>query len=118
VTEVAGYFIAAFTAVAGLQAQSPVRAEVKVGYQAASGNILNAPEKMPEEDYGFKPTPDIRTFGPLIAHVPPYTAETAPAIPVVLYGTATKCPEIVHVIWPAAAALTTVVHLTPAPGST
>jgi uncharacterized damage-inducible protein DinB len=65
----AGYLIATLATAAGLHAQSSPRAEVKAGFQGASGNILKAAEKMPEADYNFKPTPDIRTFGQLIAHV-------------------------------------------------
>jgi hypothetical protein len=42
---------------------------VKAAYQPAKINILKAAEKMPESEYGFKPTPDVRTFGQLIAHV-------------------------------------------------
>ena len=32
-------------------------------------NIIKAAEKMPAEDYSFRPTPDIRSYGELIAHV-------------------------------------------------
>jgi uncharacterized damage-inducible protein DinB len=32
-------------------------------------NLTEAAEKMPEEHYGFKPTPEIKPFGQLIAHV-------------------------------------------------
>lgn len=32
-------------------------------------NLLEAAEKMPEADYQFKPTPEIRPFGQLVAHV-------------------------------------------------
>lgn len=66
-----------FAAVAGafgLQAQSagggnPLSTEVKQAYTNVKNNLLGAAERMPEENYGFKPTPDIRTFGSLVAHV-------------------------------------------------
>ena len=32
-------------------------------------NIVKAAEKMPEESYGFRPSPDIRTFAQLIGHI-------------------------------------------------
>ena len=32
-------------------------------------NVMKAAEKMPAEDYSFKPTPDIRSYAELIAHV-------------------------------------------------
>jgi uncharacterized damage-inducible protein DinB len=60
-------------AVAGasmLQAQSiaPLISEEKAAYQTIQKNLLAAAEKMPEADYSFKPTPEIRTFGQLMAH--------------------------------------------------
>jgi len=39
------------------------------GYQNLQRNLLEAAEKMPEPDYAFKPTPEIRPFGQLVAHV-------------------------------------------------
>src|SRR5947209_1805850 len=54
---------------AALHAQNPLTAEAKAAYQPISSNLLKAAEKMPESEYGFKPTPDVRTFGQLIAHV-------------------------------------------------
>jgi len=32
-------------------------------------NVLKAAEKMPEENFAFQPTPDVRTFGRLVGHV-------------------------------------------------
>ena len=32
-------------------------------------NVLKSAEKMPEDQYGFKPTPEIRSFGQLIGHI-------------------------------------------------
>jgi hypothetical protein len=43
--------------------------EIKQSYTGVKNNLLKAAEKMPEEGYSFKPTPDIRTFGALVAHV-------------------------------------------------
>ena len=39
------------------------------GYNAIQRDLLNAAELMPEADYAFKPTPETRPFGQLIAHV-------------------------------------------------
>jgi uncharacterized damage-inducible protein DinB len=33
-----------------------------------SGSVVKAAEKMPEENYSFKPTPDVRSFGQLVGH--------------------------------------------------
>jgi uncharacterized damage-inducible protein DinB len=61
---------AALTAVA-LQAQIPAShvAEVKQRYASVRDNLQKAAESMPEENYSFKPTPEIRSFGELIAHI-------------------------------------------------
>jgi steroid delta-isomerase-like uncharacterized protein len=39
------------------------------GYAGLQRNLLEAAELMPEEHYGFKPTPETRPFGQLVAHV-------------------------------------------------
>ena len=44
-------------------------AEGKQLYTAIKANLVKAAEKMPEESYAFKASPDIRTFGALIAHI-------------------------------------------------
>ena len=61
-------FAAALT-VAALQAQNPLSGEAKAAYQPIKNNILKAAEKMPESEYGFRPSADVRTFGQLIAHI-------------------------------------------------
>ena len=58
-----------FAAATALRAQNPMTAEVTAAYKEVSANILKAAEKMPDADYGFKPAPESRTFGQLIAHV-------------------------------------------------
>ncbi|HEU4927738.1 MAG TPA: DinB family protein [Vicinamibacterales bacterium] len=42
--------------------------EMLRGYQSVQRNLVEAAEKMPEANYGFKPTPEIRPFGQLVAH--------------------------------------------------
>ena len=44
-------------------------AEVQHSYAGAKANILKAADKMPAEDYQFKPTPDIRTYARVVNHV-------------------------------------------------
>ncbi len=46
-----------------------VAAEMKQAYNAVKTNILKSAEKVPDADYGFKPTPEIRSFGEVLAHV-------------------------------------------------
>lgn len=42
--------------------------EMLQGYQGVQRNLVEAAEKMPDAQYGFKPTPEIRPFGQLVAH--------------------------------------------------
>ena len=42
--------------------------ELLRGYQNLQRNLTEAAEKMPDEHYGFRPTPDIKPFGQLVAH--------------------------------------------------
>jgi hypothetical protein len=44
-------------------------AEVQRSYATFKTNILKSADKMPEEDYQFKPTPDVRTFARVLNHV-------------------------------------------------
>jgi uncharacterized damage-inducible protein DinB len=43
--------------------------EVQGSYARVKVNILKAAEDMPAGDFGFKPTPDIRTFARVVNHV-------------------------------------------------
>ena len=38
-------------------------------FRAPKTFILRAAEKMPEEHYGFRPTPEVRTFAQLLGHI-------------------------------------------------
>src|SRR5215472_16553959 len=62
-------FFGAAMAVASLQAQNRLSEDAKTAYQPIKLNILKAADKMPDAEYGFKPTTEVRTFGQLIAHV-------------------------------------------------
>lgn len=42
--------------------------EVKGDYNGIKNNLLRAAEKMPEEFYSYKPSPDVRDFGQEVAH--------------------------------------------------
>ena len=48
---------------------SPFASEVQGNYARINVNVIKAAEKMPPEDYSFKPTPDIRTFARVVNHV-------------------------------------------------
>lgn len=53
-------------------AQNPLSAEVRQLYEGGKRNLLAAAEQMPESDYAFRPTPEVRSFGELVAHVAEY----------------------------------------------
>lgn len=48
---------------------NPISASEKGFYGVVSGQVVAAAEKMPEDNYSFKPTPDVRSFGQLVGHL-------------------------------------------------
>src|SRR5437899_5676660 len=50
-------------------ASDPLSAGNKGTYTMIKNNLVKAAEKMPEENYAFKPTPEVRSFGQLVGHV-------------------------------------------------
>ena len=67
-------FIALAAAPVALHSQettpsNPIAASEKGFYTLVSGEVIAAAEKMPEQNYSFKPTPDVRSFGQLVGHV-------------------------------------------------
>jgi hypothetical protein len=64
------FLLAAALSCAGAAfAQNPLSTEAKQAYTAIKNNLVKMAEKMPEDQYGFKPVPEIRTFGALVGHV-------------------------------------------------
>jgi uncharacterized damage-inducible protein DinB len=61
--------VALTASAAEAQIPAPHIAEARQRYTTVRDNLQKAAEAMPEENYAFKPTPDIRSFGELIAHV-------------------------------------------------
>lgn len=61
--------LAAIPAVGAAQSANPVSASIRAQYGPVKTNIVAAAQQMPEEHYGFQPTPEVRTFGQLIGHV-------------------------------------------------
>lgn len=62
---------ATFAGACALQAQTanPLVGEAKQAYTGIKNNLMKAAEKMPDDGYAFKPTPDIRNYGQLIGHI-------------------------------------------------
>jgi uncharacterized damage-inducible protein DinB len=48
---------------------NPISDSQKRMYAMLSGVVIAAAEKMPEENYSFKPTPEVRSFGQLVGHL-------------------------------------------------
>src|SRR5216684_3840410 len=48
---------------------NPITASEKGFYSFVSGAVVGAAQKMPEQNYAFKPTPEVRSFGQLVGHV-------------------------------------------------
>ena len=56
--------------VSAVYAQSnPLSSELKANYNNIKNNVLRGAEKMPEENYSFKPAPESRTFGEVVTHI-------------------------------------------------
>ena len=62
--------LTAMIAAAGsLQAQDPISANMKASWNNIKGLLTRMAEKMPEENYRFKPVPAVEDFGQRMAHV-------------------------------------------------
>ena len=48
---------------------NPITASERGLYSFVSNAAIGAAEKMPEANYSFKPTPEVRSFGQLVGHV-------------------------------------------------
>lgn len=57
------------SAASSAQQGDPLSDAFRSMYEGIKLNLLETAEKMPEEKYGFRPTPDVRTFGEMLAHV-------------------------------------------------
>ncbi len=53
---------------ASANAQNPFTSDVKKIWAMAASNIVKSAEKMPEESYTFKASPDVRSFAQLVGH--------------------------------------------------
>lgn len=79
---ICGVLLALFAGVPVMQAQnlSAVISEVKQGYESVKNNLLKSADKVPDEDYSFKPTPEIRSFGEVMGHVVAAEGHTCAAV--------------------------------------
>jgi uncharacterized damage-inducible protein DinB len=56
-------------AVSALHAQDALVGPVKQSYTSVKNNLLKAADKMPDENYSFKPTPEVQNWGQRVAHM-------------------------------------------------
>ncbi len=64
--------IVMFAAGSALVAQdtaSPFTGAVRSGWNSVKKNVTGAATQMPENEYSFKPTPEVRSFGQIIGHL-------------------------------------------------
>ena len=63
--------IIALSLAGALQAQTanPLSTELKAAYTRVKTNFIKAAEKMPEDQYDFKPTPETQSFKERVAHI-------------------------------------------------
>ena len=55
-------------AVAFAQSANPMTANAKIQFGALSGFVLRSAEKVPEDLYSFRATPDVRSMAELFGH--------------------------------------------------
>lgn len=71
--------LAAFSACVAF-GQTTEATMLKNAYTGIKNNLTAMADKMPDDQYGFKATPDIRTFGALVAHVADAQGRTCAAV--------------------------------------
>ena len=57
------------TAAVAVAQENPLSAYNKLVYAGVKDALLRSAEKMPEQNYSFKPTDSVRSFGQVIGHV-------------------------------------------------
>jgi uncharacterized damage-inducible protein DinB len=68
-------------------------AEVQRSYASLKANILKAADKMPDADYHFRPTPDIRTYARVVNHITEAQLHACGAFNGVAMAALPKVPE-------------------------
>jgi hypothetical protein len=65
------FFVASFVCACALRAQdaNPISANMKQSWANVKRLLTRMADKMPEENYRFKPTPEMQDFGQRMAHV-------------------------------------------------
>ena len=61
--------VIAMPSLAAAQTANPLTANAKLQFGALTGFVIRAADKVPEDLYSFKATPDVRSMGQLFGHV-------------------------------------------------
>ena len=61
--------VIAMPSAAAAQAANPLTANAKLQFGALTGFVIRSAEKVPEDLYAFKATPEVRSMGQLFGHV-------------------------------------------------
>jgi hypothetical protein len=51
------------------QTPDPLSADLRTAYTTIKNNLIKMAERMPEDQYGFKPVPEVQTFQQRMAHI-------------------------------------------------
>jgi uncharacterized damage-inducible protein DinB len=62
-------FLLAAARITLIRAQNPLLDDARTNYDEVKSFILRSAQKMPEENYSFRPAPRIRTFGQILGHL-------------------------------------------------
>jgi uncharacterized damage-inducible protein DinB len=62
-------YLLVIASVCVLHAQDPMSKETKQLYTTVKGYILKSADKMPEANYAFKPSPEVRNYGAVLGHL-------------------------------------------------
>ncbi len=65
----AAAFVCLSSAALYAQAGGSTSSDLKKSFAHVKENLMKSAEKMPDADYSFKPSPDIRSFAEVISHV-------------------------------------------------
>ena len=66
----AASFLVLFPALAfSAETSNPLMASSEAFYSLIKGDVLKSAEKMPEENYSFRPVDSVRTYGQILAHI-------------------------------------------------
>ena len=68
-TFLAAAVVALFVPTSALAQSNPFTDAAKAQLEQIKNNVIRTAEKVPEDLYAFKPTPEVRSFGQLLAHI-------------------------------------------------